>query len=345
MHDRVDLRSDTVTKPTPEMRRAIAEAEVGDDVIGTDPTVERLQEVAAAKMGKEAGLFVPSGSMSNAIAIKTHTKPGDEVLLESNAHSMIYEVGMPATIAQVITRQFRSQNGVPDVNEIAASIHTESLHAPGTTLLVLENTHNRAGGAIIPLDVHRELWEMAQAVGLKLHLDGARLFNAVVATGVPAVEYAACADSVTFCLSKGLGCPVGSVLCGTREFIAKARRVRKMLGGGMRQAGILAAAGLYALEHHIERLAEDHAHARRLAQGLADAPGVTLDTLEPPTNMVYLTTKAPARAFVDALAAKQVLCLPTAPNRIRLVTHLDVDAEDIERAISAICEVGRLSER
>jgi threonine aldolase len=321
MHDRVDLRSDTVTKPTPEMRRAIAEAEVGDDVIGTDPTVERLQEVAAAKMGKEAGLFVPSGSMSNAIAIKTHTKPGDEVLLESNAHSMIYEVGMPATIAQVITRQFRSQNGVPDVNEIAASIHTESL------------------------DVHRKLWEMAQAVGLKLHLDGARLFNAVVATGVPAVEYAACADSVTFCLSKGLGCPVGSVLCGTREFIAKARRVRKMLGGGMRQAGILAAAGLYALEHHIERLAEDHAHARRLAQGLADAPGVTLDTLEPPTNMVYLTTKAPARAFVDALAAKQVLCLPTAPNRIRLVTHLDVDAEDIERAISAICEVGRLSER
>ncbi|HZO90779.1 MAG TPA: low-specificity L-threonine aldolase [Chthonomonadaceae bacterium] len=341
MHEIVDLRSDTVTRPTPEMRRAIAEAEVGDDVFDDDPTIHRLQAVAAAKMGKEAGLFVPSGTMSNAVAIKTHTRPGDEILLDTQAHSMIYEVGMPATIANVLTRQFHCRHGVPDVDEVASLMRTENLHAPGTALLVLENTHNRAGGAIIPLEVHQALWKLAQERGVRVHLDGARLFNAAVATGIPASEYAACADSVTFCLSKGLGCPVGSVLCGTQDFIARARRVRKMLGGGMRQAGILAAAGLYALEHHIDRLAEDHRHARRLAQGIAHAPGITLDTVDVPTNMVYMTTQAPARAFADRLASEhKVLGIPTAANRIRLVTHLDVDAEDIERAIAAICDVG-----
>jgi threonine aldolase len=340
MHETVDLRSDTTTRPTPAMRRAMAEAEVGDDVFDDDPTIHALQAQAAALTGKQAALLVPSGTMSNAIAIKVHTHPGEEILLDTAAHSMLYEVGLPATIAQVVTRQFHSRNGVPDVEEIAAQYHTESLHGPGTTLLVLENTHNRAGGAIIPLEVHKQLWAWAQEHGVRVHLDGARLFNAVVATGVPAAEFAACTDTVTFCLSKGLGCPVGSVLCGSQEFIGQARRVRKMLGGGMRQAGILAAAGLYALEHHIARLAEDHRNARRLAQGIAQAPGITLDTTDVPTNMVYFNTQAPANTFADTLAARyKVLCHPTAPHRIRMVTHLDVDAEDIERAIAAVCDV------
>ncbi|HZT41724.1 MAG TPA: low-specificity L-threonine aldolase [Chthonomonadaceae bacterium] len=337
----IDLRSDTVTRPTPQMRRAIAEAEVGDDVFDDDPTVHRLQEVAAARLGKEAALFVPSGTMSNAIAIKTHTRPGDEILLDDEAHSMLYEVGLPAAVAQVLTRPFTSRRGVPDVEQIDRLIHAESLHEPGTALLVLENTHNRAGGAIIPLEVHQALWQMAQERNIRVHLDGARLFNAAVATGIPAAEYAACADTVTFCLSKGLGCPVGSVLCGTQECIARARRVRKMLGGGMRQAGILAAAGLYALEHHVERLAEDHRHARRLAHGIAGTPGITLDTVEVPTNMVYFNTRFPAETFTQRLAEEhRVLCAPTDTHRIRLVTHLDIDGEDVERAIAAIQATG-----
>jgi len=336
----VDLRSDTVTKPTPEMRRAMAEAEVGDDVLGDDPTIHRLEDTAARLLGKEAALFVPSGTMGNSIAIKVHTRPGDEILLEADAHSMYYEVGMPATIAQVVTRQFRSKQGVPDVKEIADAIHTESLHTPGTALLVLENTHNRAGGTIIPLDVHQQLWHLAHMRHVRVHIDGARLFNAAVASGVPAADFAACADSVTFCLSKGLGCPVGSVLCGTAEFIHRARRVRKMLGGGMRQAGILAAAGLYALEHNIERLAEDHANARRLAQGIADVPGITLDRVDVPTNMVYFTTPNPAAEFADALETKyQVRALPMDLHRLRMVTHLDVDSNDIEQAIAAVREM------
>jgi threonine aldolase len=335
----IDLRSDTVTRPTPEMRRAIAEAEVGDDVFEDDPTVNRLQETAARMLGKEAALFVPTGTMGNAVAVKVHTRPGDEILLDTGAHSMWYEVGMPATIAQVMTRQFHSRKGVPDVNEIAEAIHPESLHAPGTSLLVLENTHNRAGGTVIPLDVHQELWNLAQEKQIRVHLDGARLFNAAAAARVSAESFAACADSVTFCLSKGLGCPVGSVLCGTAEFISKARRVRKMLGGGMRQVGVLAAAGIYALEHNVARLADDHANARRLAQGLADVPGIALETTDVPTNMVYFMTPESASEFVAALAEQQgVRCVAMGPHRVRMVTHLDVNADDIERAIVAIRE-------
>ena len=257
MHEFVDLRSDTVTKPTPEMRRSMAEAEVGDDVLGDDPTVIRLEKKAAQKLGKEAALFVPSGSMGNNIAINVHTNPGDEVLLDWDAHSLCYEVGGPAALSGVQTRQFRSRNGIPDVNDVESAIRTRSLHSPGTSLLVLENTHNRAGGAFIPLSIHRELFELTRKRGINLHLDGARLFNAAVATGIPASEYAAHADSVSFCLSKGLGCPVGSLLCGTREFVEKARRVRKLFGGGMRQAGVLAAAGIVALDSMIDRLAEE----------------------------------------------------------------------------------------
>lgn len=335
----IDLRSDTVTRPTEQMRAAMAAAEVGDDVYEDDPTVNALQEQAAALMGKEAGLLVPSGTMGNALALMTHTRPGDEVLMDSEAHSMLYEVGLPATLAHVLTRQFRSREGVPDVDEIAEYIHPSSLHAAGTSLIILENTHNRAGGAVIPLAVQRKVQELAQAHGLAFHLDGARLFNAAVATGTPVAEFAACVDSVTFCLSKGLGCPVGSVLCGTHTFIERARRFRKMLGGGMRQAGILAAAGLYALENHVERLADDHRNAQRLANGLNNAPGIALETLTPPTNMVYFRTYRPAAQIVEKLAREDLLCGVTAANRIRMVTHLDVNAADIDRAIAIVHQV------
>jgi threonine aldolase len=339
MHSAIDLRSDTVTRPTVAMRAEMAAAEVGDDVYEDDPTVNALQKQAALLMGKEAGLFVPSGTMGNALALMTHTRPGDEVLMDSEAHSMLYEVGLPATLAHVMTRQFRSRAGVPDVEEISGYIHGSNLHAPGTSLIVLENTHNRAGGTVIPLEVHKAVQTLAKAHGLAVHLDGARLFNAAIATGIPAAEFAACTDSVTFCLSKGLGCPVGSVLCGTHNFILRARRFRKMLGGGMRQAGILAAAGVYALDNHIKRLAEDHLHARRLAEGIADAPGITLETREPPTNMIYFRTQLPAVQVADALAARDVLCGVTGSNRIRLVTHLDIDQDDIDRTIAILNQV------
>lgn len=337
MHAIVDLRSDTVTRPTQEMRRVMAEAEVGDDVFEDDPTINRLQEIAAARLGKEAALFVPSGTMGNAVALKTHTQAGDEVLMDADAHSMLYEVGLPATIAHVLTRQFSSRQGIPNVDEILSRIHKPNLHAPGTRLIVLENTHNRAGGAVIPLETHRAIWRAAQEREVAVHVDGARLFNASIASGVAVSEFAACADSVTFCLSKGLGCPVGSVLCGSRAFILKARRVRKMLGGGMRQAGILAAAGIYALEHHVERLADDHRRARLLAQGISGVAGLSLDAAEPPTNMVYFDTSRPAEEFVDLLSSMHnVLSHATASHRIRLVTHLDVDDEDVDRAVDAI---------
>jgi threonine aldolase len=333
MHDTVDLRSDTVTRPSPAMRRAMAEAEVGDDVLGDDPTIQRLESMAAERVGKEAALFVPSGTMGNNIAINVHTQPGDEILLDWEAHSLCYEVGAPAVLSGVQTRPFKSRRGVPDVAEVAEAISRPDLHSPGTTLLVLENTHNRAGGAVIPLEVHRALLDLARDRALKIHLDGARLFNAAVATGIPAKEYAACADSVSFCLSKGLGCPVGSLLCGTRGFVEKARRVRKRLGGGMRQAGVLAACGILALESNVDRLAEDHRHARRLAEGLAGLPGVTLDLEAVRTNMVYLSTEAPALEWIERLNERKVRAYATGPKRIRLVTHLDVDSEDADRAV------------
>jgi threonine aldolase len=339
MHNPIDLRSDTVTRPTPAMRRAMADAEVGDDVYEDDPTVNRLQERSAQLLGMEAGLFVPSGTMANAVAIKTHTQPGDEILLDGDAHSMYYELGLPGAIAGVVTRQFRSTVGIPDVDHIRASIHTESLHTPATTLVVLENTHNRMGGTIIPIDIHKAIRD-ATARPISIHIDGARLFNAVVASGVPAAEYAKHADSVTFCFSKGLGCPIGSVLCGSEQFIRRARRVRKMLGGGMRQVGILAAAGLYALENNIARLQVDHKNARLLASRLVDAPGLTLDTNEPPTNMVYINTARPAVDVQSELKEEHsVLCGTFGPNRIRFVTHMDVNSEQIEVAAGAIRSV------
>ena len=339
----IDLRSDTVSKPTPAMRKAMADAEVGDDVYDDDPTVNRLQEVSAKLLGKEAALFTPSGTMSNAIAMKVHTRPGDEVLMDTEAHSMLYELGLPATIAHVLTRQFRSAKGVPDVEAIRHSFHAESLHNPGTTLILLENTHNRAGGEIIPLEVMQEIYQITKSHDARLHLDGARLFNAVVASGVSAADFAKNADSVTFCLSKGLGCPIGSVLCGTHEFIHRARRVRKMLGGGMRQVGILAAAGLYALENHIERLETDHANACFLAQGLAQIPGLRIRNSNPPTNMVYFDLDGSSDILCKQMKAQNVLANPIEEQTVRLVTHLGVDQGQIEETIRIIQEISEKS--
>lgn len=335
VHPVADFRSDTVTRPTPEMYAAMAGAELGDDVLGDDPTVQRLEALAAEMLGKEAGLFVASGTMGNLVAILAHTRPGDEVLLDRDSHSMRYEVGGPAAIAGVLTRQYPSIRGVPDVEAIRTEMHAPNLHAPGTGLLVLENTHNRSGGCIIPLKVHRELHAIARERGVPVHLDGARLFNAAVASGVPAREFAACAESVSICLSKALSCPAGSVLCGTREFIEHARRHRKRLGGGMRQAGILAACGLVALRTMVERLEQDHRLARTLAEGLADVPGLQVDMESVQTNMVYVETAGGARQIRIKLAENNVLVIDVAPRTLRLVTHRDVDAEDVENAVAA----------
>lgn len=341
METDVDLRSDTVTRPTPAMRRAMAEARVGDDVLGDDPTVAELERAATDLMGKEAGLFVPSGTMSNNVAIKVQTRPGDEVLLDWDAHSIRYEVGAPAVISGVVMRQFRSECGVPAVEDVESALQNETIHSPGTSLIVIENTHNVAGGAIVPLSAQRAIWSLAQERRVSVHLDGARVLNTSVASGVPVHLYAACADTVTFCLSKGLGCPVGSVLCGSRELMERARRVRKMLGGGMRQAGILAAAGLYALKHHIARLAEDHRRARMIAEAIAPLPGVSVDLETVQTNMVYFSVSVEAERWVQALAAEGVQCLALGSRRVRLVTHLDVDDEGVEKAIGAIRKVAR----
>ncbi len=334
MNKVIDLRSDTVTRPTPEMRRAMADAMVGDDVFGEDPTTARLQDMAAEITGKQSALFVPSGTMANNIAIHTHTRPGDEILLDWDAHSLCYELGGPAVLSGVQTRQFHSHRGVPNSREIEAAIHEQTLHSPGTSLLVLENTHNRAGGAVIPLGVHRELYEMASARGLKVHIDGARIFNASIASGVPVNHYGAQADSICFCLSKGLSCPAGSLLCGTREFIEAARRARKLLGGGMRQCGVLAACGIVALESMIDRLVEDHKNAQDLANGINGLPGIKVDMQSVQTNMVYFETDAPAAEIRDKLRTHDLLCNATSSNRIRLVTHHDVTASDVTTAIS-----------
>ncbi len=335
----VDLRSDTVTKPTSEMRRAMANAEVGDDVYGEDPTINRLQERSAQMLGKEAALFVPSGTMGNEIAVKVHTRPGDEVLIDEDAHIVKWELGAAALISNVQLHTLPNQRGIVPVEEYARRIHPGDDHTPPTRLICLENTHNAAGGVVLPLEYMREVWNLAQRHGVAVHLDGARIFNAAVALGVPASSLAECADSVMFCLSKGLACPVGSVLCGSEAFIEEARRIRKILGGAMRQAGILAAAGLVALDSMIERLAEDHARARRLAEAIAGMPGFSVDLQTVQTNMVYVQTEQPARRVVQQLETLGVLCLDVFPHTIRLVTHKDVGDEDITHAIDAFAKV------
>ncbi|GMV85276.1 MAG: threonine aldolase [Dehalococcoidia bacterium] len=332
----IDLRSDTVSRPSPAMRQAMAEAEVGDDVFGDDPTVIALEGRAAQLLGKEAALFVPSGTMANLLAVMTHTRPGDEILLGDQSHIFQYELGGAARIANVLTRPLpNAGDGSLEIEAVAASIRVEDLHSPGTTLLCLENTHNRCGGAALPAATIDALAAAARERGVAVHLDGARIFNAAAALGIPAVRIARDCDSVSFCLSKGLGCPVGSLLCGPREFIDRARRNRKLLGGGMRQVGILAAAGLYALEHHIDRLTADHANARALARGLRDLAPFRPN--EPQTNIVLVDVlEGRLGDWLSAFEQQGVLAVPFGPRRIRLVTHIDITRDDIDEALRRI---------
>jgi threonine aldolase len=335
----IDLRSDTVTRPTAPMRAAMAAAEVGDDVFGDDPTVNRLEARAAALVGKDAAIFVPSGTMANLVALLAHTTPGDEVILGDQSHIFQYEVGGAARVAGLVTRTLPNlADGSLAPDEVERAIRPQTIHSPGTRLLCLENTHNRCGGATLSAAATAELAGVARARGVAVHLDGARIFNASVALGTPVELLAAPCDSISFCFSKGLGAPVGSVLCGSREFIARARRFRKLLGGGMRQAGVLAAAALYALDHHIGRLADDHANARHLASGLA-AIG-PFRPVPPQTNIVVVEV---LRGDVDDWLRKfeqaGVLAVAFGPGRFRMVTHLDVSRADIDEALARISRV------
>ena len=334
-----DFRSDTVTRPSPAMRRAMAEAEVGDDVFEDDPTVQRLEARAAEAFGHAAGLFLPTGTMANLVAIMTHARPGEEVILEARAHSYLNEVGGAGRVAGVLTRTLSGERGALDPDEVRRAILAGNLHNPRTALLCLENTHNFAGGAVVPLARLQALQAVARARGVAVHLDGARIWNAVAATGVGPREWGACCDTLTFCLSKGLGAPVGSVLVGPREWIAQARRHRKLLGGGMRQVGVLAAAGLVALEEGPPRLAQDHALARRLAEGLARIPGAVIDPRAVETNILFLRLQAGPEAcapVVEGLKEAGVLAVALGELGIRFVTHREVDAADVDRALEAL---------
>ena len=332
----IDLRSDTVTRPDAAMRRVMAEAEVGDDVFGDDPTVNRLEAMAAERLSKDAAVFVPSGTMANLVSVLSWTQPTDEVLLGDESHIFNYEVAGAARVGGV---QLRALANAPDGSlaaaDVEAAIREPDIHAPRSALLCLENTQNRCGGALISAHETEALAAIARKAGMAVHLDGARIFNAAIASGVEAAALAAPADSVSFCLSKGLGCPVGSLVCGPRDFVERARRERKMLGGGMRQAGILAAAGIYALTHNVERLAQDHANARRLAEGLSSAGAFALDP--PATNIIVLRIVEGTRDdWLAAFAESGVRAVPFGPRRIRMVTHKDLGVAAIDEAIRRI---------
>lgn len=343
----IDLRSDTVTLPTPAMREAMYRAEVGDDVFGDDPTVKRLEELAAARLGKEAAMFVPSGTMGNTSAVITHCRRGDEVVLGDRAHILLYEGGGAATFGGLPLRPIPNlENGALDPAQVERTVQRATLHTTGTGLLCLENTHNDCGGRVVSLEQMRRLSEIAHQRGVPVHLDGARMFNAALALGVQASEIAAFADSVMFCLSKGLSAPVGSILTGPHEFIERARRTRKMLGGGMRQSGVLAAAGIVALEQMVDRLAEDHANARRLADGLAEIPGLYVEPAVE-TNMVFFHlrqadgTPLNPQPFMQAAREAGVLVVDMGPGRIRTVTHYGITAEDIDTALAVFSKILR----
>ena len=336
----VDLRSDTITRPTPAMRQAMAEAEVGDDVFGDDPTVNALEQNTAELLGKEAAVFVPSGTMANELAIRCHTQPGDEILLDANAHIYWYEAGAPAALSGVSCRVLPGVQGIFTADQVRAELHPLDVHFTPTRLLALENTHNRGGGSIWPVQQLKEVCGVAREAGVSTHLDGARLWNATAATGIAEAEYAKEFDSVSVCFSKGLGAPVGSALIGTTDFIERARHFRKQFGGGMRQAGIIAAGALYALTHHRERMVDDHANAKRLAMGLIDIPGIRVISEDVESNMVYFDVENQTAAeLVTHLNKKNVLVLDTGLNTIRAVTNLEVEANDIDRAIDGIRKV------
>jgi threonine aldolase len=344
----IDLRSDTVTQPTPAMRQAMAQAPLGDDVYGEDPTVNRLQELAAHMLGKEAGLFVPSGTMGNLASILAHCQRGDEVILGDKAHTFLFEAGGISALGGVHSHQIPNQSdGTLTLEDIEQAIRPDDPHHPITRLVTLENTHNRCGGVALKADYMQQVGELARRYNLRLHLDGARLFNAAAALGIDPQELAGPADSVTFCLSKGLCAPVGSVVCGPQAFIQRAHRIRKQLGGGMRQAGVLAAAGIVALETMVDRLDEDHRRAACLAEGLASILGLQIDPGSPQTNMIFLnlTEQSPygsAQEVAQALEPLGVRAGVVGTKRFRLVTHYWIDDPAVDRAIAAFNKVMNL---
>lgn len=338
----IDLRSDTVTKPSKAMRQAIAEAEVGDDVFEDDPTVKKLEEMTAELLGKEKSLFVPSGTMANEVAIKSWTKPGDEVVLEVDSHIYNYEVGAPSVLCGVQLHTLKGERGVLTARQILDHIRPQDIHIPPTTLICLENTHNRAGGTIYPIEEIKRIRRATKRSGIKIHLDGARLWNATIATGIPLDEYAKYFDSVSVCLSKGLGAPIGSVISGSSDFIQIARRNRKMFGGGMRQVGIIAAAGIYAIENNFNRIIEDHRNAKTLAQGLSEIPKISVDSESVQTNIVVIDIKESGmkvEEVLEKLKEKNVLAVPFGKTKIRCVTHLDVTRGDIDQALEAFSQI------
>jgi threonine aldolase len=335
----IDLRSDTVTLPTEEMLEAIRHAKLGDDVFGEDPTVNRLEEMAAEKMGKEAALLVTSGTQANLVSLMSNTRRGELVILEAEAHMYWYEVGAISAIAGLLPWLIKSQYGALDPKDVETAIRPRNIHFPEPTLTCVENTHNRHGGTVITPNQIKAINDVAKAHGLRLYMDGARIFNAAVALKVDVKEITRHVDNLMFCLSKGLSCPVGSVVVGTREFIDKARKVRKVLGGGMRQAGIIAAPGIIALEKMIDRLEEDHRNAKRLAEGIAKIEGISVNMERVQTNMVLFNVSGLGVAdelFLSKLKENGVLALTNAKNKVRMVTHRGIEKEHIEKAIMAI---------
>lgn len=335
----IDLRSDTLTKPTAAMRAAMAAAEVGDDVFGEDPTVRRLEERIAGLLAMEAALFVPSGTMGNQLGVRVHCQAGDEFLCDANCHIYNYEQGAYAQLFGVAARPIIGEGGVLTLDQLRDTPRADDVHFPRTKLVCLENTHNRGAGRVLPYDGVVAICGWAKEQGLARHLDGARLFNAVVASGISAAEWGQHFDTASICFSKGLGAPIGSALCGPREKIDFARRVRKALGGGWRQAGILAAAALYSLDNNIERLAEDHAHAQLIADAVRSADGLTLEPPHVDTNIVIFRVDASlgtAREFCQRLEAKGIRLMPFAPQKVRAVTHLDVSRADAEQAAALL---------
>lgn len=328
----IDLRSDTITQPTRGMRAAIANAEVGDDVLGDDPTVQRLEQFVADLLGKEAAVYMPSGTMTNQVALRAHTEPGDEIILESQAHIYNYEGGGPAALSGAMCRLIQGDRGVFTAAALKQVLRHSDVHFPKTKLVCLENTHNRGGGRIYPLAEINAIAQVCEYQGLKLHLDGARLWNACIATGISEARYAHPFDSVSVCFSKGLGAPIGSALAGPKEFIERARRFRKMFGGGMRQAGMMAAGALYGLKHHRARLADDHINAKTLAQALQSIAGIEIDPNRVQTNIVvFKTTSIPAHLLVERLRLKGVHMLAIGLSSIRAVTNLMVSDKQIQQ--------------
>lgn len=338
----MDFRSDTVTKPTKEMREAMMNAEVGDDVYGEDPTVNRLEKLAAEILGKEDALFVTSGTQGNQVAILTHCQPGDEVILEAESHIFLYEAGAASALAGVQTRPIQGTRGAMDPSEVKKAIRGEDIHHPETGLICLENTHNKAGGKIIPIQTMKEIYEIAREKDVPVHLDGARLFNAAVASGIPVKEFSKYTDTVQICLSKGLSAPVGSILAGSKSFIKKARKWRKRLGGGLRQVGVLAAPGIVALEKMVDRLAEDHANARQFAEGLSAIPGITIDVDGVETNIILCDIRETGLSneqFLTKLKEVGILAGPFDDGIIRFVTHREVMNEMVQTAIERIAQI------